>query len=245
MKRLSKELRPATHRSRSRTASLAWLLLAPVTYTNGVEEEKLVPASEARPVNITQVLPSVEVRHQGKTVILERHQDPGHTIDFDYALTSRPCPPYCIQPMTLAPGIETIGELEVIAYVRRLSTGDESILLIDSRTPQWLERGMIPGAINIPWTKLHFGFEDQEELMEILELRFGASRNRDLWNFQNAKTLVLYCNGAWCGQSPTNIRSLLSIGYPAHKLKWYRGGMQSWKTLGLKTVTPDGQVKDD
>jgi ribosome-associated protein len=47
---------------------------------------------------------------------------------------------------------------------------------------------------------------------------------------------VLYCNGIWCGQSPTNIRQLLSLGYPAHKLKWYRGGMQSWKALGLTTV---------
>jgi rhodanese-related sulfurtransferase len=47
---------------------------------------------------------------------------------------------------------------------------------------------------------------------------------------------VLYCNGIWCGQSPTNIRQLLALGYPAHKLKWYRGGMQSWKALGLTTV---------
>jgi hypothetical protein len=29
---------------------------------------------------------------------------------------------------------------------------------------------------------------------------------------------------------------LLALGYPAHKLKWYRGGMQSWKSLGLTTV---------
>ena len=46
----------------------------------------------------------------------------------------------------------------------------------------------------------------------------------------------LHCNGLRCGQLPTNIRQLLALGYPAHELKWYRGGMQSWKTLGLTTV---------
>ncbi|RKZ91616.1 MAG: rhodanese-like domain-containing protein, partial [Gammaproteobacteria bacterium] len=26
--------------------------------------------------------------------------------------------------------------------------------------------------------------------------------------------------------------------YPVYKLKWYRGGMQSWVSLGLTTVKP-------
>jgi hypothetical protein len=51
--------------------------------------------------------------------------------------------------------------------------------------------------------------------------------------------LVLFCNGAWCGQSPTNIKALLSFGYPPHKLKWYRGGMQAWEQMGFTTVTPE------
>ena len=49
-----------------------------------------------------------------------------------FAKTSRKCPPFCIQPMTLAPGVETIGEVELIDYVRRLANGDTNILLIDS-----------------------------------------------------------------------------------------------------------------
>ena len=73
-------------------------------------------------------------------------------------------------------------------------------------------------------------------IAEILELRLGAVRSGSLWNFASAKTMVLYCNGPWCGQSPTNIRQLLALGYPAHKLKWYRDGMQGWKSLGLPTA---------
>ena len=50
--------------------------------------------------------------------------------------------------------------------------------------------------------------------------------------------LLLFCNGAWCGQSPESLKELIAIGYPEEKLKWYRGGMQSWLSLGLTTVKP-------
>jgi len=32
-----------------------------------------------------------------------------------------------------------------------------------------------------------------------------------------------------------------SIGYPAHKLFWYRGGMQDWENLRLTTVKPESE----
>ena len=46
----------------------------------------------------------------------------------------------------------------------------------------------------------------------------------------------MFCNGAWCGQSTESMKALTAIGYPEEKLKWYRGGMQSWLSLGLTTV---------
>jgi rhodanese-related sulfurtransferase len=191
------------------------------------------------PVNITHDLPAVEVMVKGKTVRIERNPDPFNHIAPDYAMTSRPCPPFCIQPMQLAPGVETIGELEVLDYLQRMTKGDDSILLIDSRDGDWPKRsGIIPGAIVLPWDTLFLAKADAEAIANILEDRFGARRDGPLWSFAHAKTLVLYCNGPWCGQSPTNIRSLLTLGYPAHKLKWYRGGMQSWQSLGLTTVAP-------
>lgn len=67
------------------------------------------------PVGITESLPWVEVRHHGKRVRIERIPDNANLIDLEYAVTSRPCPPYCIQPMQLAPGVETVGELELLA----------------------------------------------------------------------------------------------------------------------------------
>ncbi len=190
-------------------------------------------------VNITHDLPYVDILVNGKTVRIERNPDPFNMIDPDFALTSRPCPPFCIQPMQLAPGVETIGELDVLDYLRQVSAGRRDVLLIDSRDGDWPKRsGVIPGAVLLPWEQLFPAKADRESIAHVLEDKFGARRDGPLWSFAQAKTLVFYCNGPWCGQSPTNIKSLLTMGYPAHKLKWYRGGIQEWKQLGLTTVAP-------
>jgi len=191
-----------------------------------------------KPVGITHTVRAVEIHHHGQKHTIERNPDNDNMLDPDYSLTSRPCPPFCIQPITLAPGVETLGELEMLDYLKRASQ-DASILVIDSRDGDWPQRsGIIPGAVILPWQHLHPGQTDPEKIADTLIFRFGATRIGHLWNFENAKTLVLYCNGPWCGQSPTNIKQLLTMGYPAHKLKWYRGGMQDWKMLGLTTVAP-------
>ncbi len=197
-----------------------------------------VAVASEKSVNITRAVNGVEVLHQGKMVRIVRNPDTENMLEPDYSLTSRPCPPFCIQPMALAPGVETIGELELLDYLKRMGT-DSNVMVIDSRDGDWpLRSGIIPGAVVIPWQELHPAHTDLDKIAEMLVLRFGASRQGGLWNFENAKTLVLYCNGPWCGQSPTNIKQLLALGYPAHKLKWYRGGMQDWKILGLTTVSP-------
>ncbi len=191
----------------------------------------------AKPVAIVKGTMDVAVKHDGKTVKISRNQDNKNTINPAFAKTSRPCPPFCIQPAILAPGVETIAELEVIDYVEKMSNGDDSILVIDSRTPDWVKKGTIPGAKNIPWTKLNPAKgADPVSILELLEDEFGVTESEGLLNFSKAKTLVLFCNGMWCGQSPNNIKNLLKLGYPANKIKWYRGGMQDWEVLGLTTV---------
>jgi rhodanese-related sulfurtransferase len=190
-----------------------------------------------KPVGITAELRAVTVDHNGTEVSIEREQDNSNTVTPDFALTSRPCPPFCVQPGTLALGVETIAELEVIEYLQRRAGGDESVIVVDSRTPDWVARGTIPGAVNIPWNKLNPAMgADPFTISEILEETFGARQQEGLWDFSKAKTAVLFCNGMWCGQSPANIRTLIKFGYPSHKIKWYRGGMQDWAILGLTTV---------
>jgi rhodanese-related sulfurtransferase len=195
-------------------------------------------AVSALDVNIAADLPSVDVMHGGQKTTIMRNQNQDNNVNPAFAKTSRKCPPFCIQPGELAPGVETIGELEIIHYLKKMSDGDASIMVIDSRTPDWVAKGTIPGAVNIPWDKLNIGKSDPLTVQEILEKSFNVKSQDGFYMFDNAKTVVMFCNGPWCGQSPTNIKGLLKIGYPADKIKWYRGGMQDWEVLGLTTVKP-------
>jgi len=203
--------------------AMAALLLTFAVATQAEEKSKKVM--------ISADLYSVEVLHQGQPVTLMRNQAPDHKIVELYQRTNQGK----IQAMhPFAPhAVETIGELEMIDYLVQKSKGDESMLIIDSRTPDWVARGTIPGSINIPFTI----FKDSAKAAEVMENQLGVEVT-DVMDFSDAKTLVMFCNGNWCGQSPTAIRKLLSLGYPAAKIKYFRGGMQSWHALGLTVVTP-------
>jgi rhodanese-related sulfurtransferase len=187
--------------------------------------------------NISLRLSSIEVLHLGQLVTIRREQDAAATIRAEYALTARPCPPYCIQPMQLATGVETFGELEVLGQLKRIREGDARLIVIDSRTPDWYATGTIPGAINIPYAQDIAGrATDLPGVRKTLLEMFGMTEKNGVHDFNDARTLTIFCNGPWCGQTPNYIRTLLSLGYPAAKLKWYRGGMQDWCSLGLTVV---------
>ncbi|MDF1529423.1 MAG: rhodanese-like domain-containing protein, partial [Sedimenticola sp.] len=146
---------------------------------------------------ITPSMESLEVMHNGTAVTIRRIDDKDATIPEAYAKTSRHCPPFCIQPMQIIPGVDTVGELEVLGYLKRISTGDRSVVVVDSRTPDWTVRGTIPGSINIPWDKINIdvagNFEIETEaatLSDILINNFGVQLVDGKWDFRNAKTLV-------------------------------------------------------
>ncbi|HSG36712.1 MAG TPA: rhodanese-like domain-containing protein [Paracoccaceae bacterium] len=173
--------------------------------------------AEEGAVNIRDGVPYVDVPTEDGVFRIERESDTGNEIFGDWALTSRPCPPYCIQPMIVAEGVATIGELELLDFLQ-----DGETVVVDSRTYRWFQGGTIPGAINIPY----------DEILDRLNL-LGCEADFDGWDCQNAKRVALFCNGNWCGQSPTAIHNLLEVGYPAERIFYYRGGMQAWRMLGL------------
>lgn len=212
----------------------AWLIGATLLAAAGA-----VGAEEMK-VKVTPNLGSVTVMHEGEKVEIKRNQDPYNRIAEDYQQTSRECPPFCVQPIQLLPGVNTIGEIELLRMLADRAMGEDAFLLIDSRTPDWFNKGTIPSAINIPWTKLYPGSSTFDPFVaETLLLdKFGVKKADGLFDFRGAEKLVLFCNGPWCGQSPTNIKALVGMGYPADKIYWYRGGMQMWHVLGLTTVEP-------
>jgi rhodanese-related sulfurtransferase len=174
----------------------------------------------AKPVNIQRDVATVTVPTETGPVEIGRIQDNANKISGDWALTSRACPPFCIQPMAPAPGVKTIGELELLDMLR-----DPGVIVIDSRVTKHFVTGSIPGAISIPFS------EAAERLEEL-----GCEIDFDGFECANAKPVALFCNGPWCGQSPTAARQMIKAGYPPELIHYYRGGMQVWRLLGL-TVT--------
>ncbi len=171
-------------------------------------------------VGITKDMPSVTVQTDHGPVVIERIQDTTHEISGEWAQTSRACPDFCIQPNSPADGVTTIGELELIEMLQ-----NPEAVVVDSRTPDWFVGGTIPGAINIPYT---YVVDDLAKL--------GCEPDFDGWDCEQAKPVALFCNGIWCGQSPTAIRNMIKAGYPADRIFYYRGGMQVWRLLGLTVI---------
>ncbi len=186
-------------------------------------------------VNITKDMPYVDIRVKGKTYRIQRIQNTNNKLQNSFSKTSRPCPPFCIHPMSVAPDVETVGEVELIRFLKDKVEKGRGVL-VDARIPAFYKKGTIPGSVNIPFTLLSQG--KNAYLDRILSILGGVRNASGRWNFNRARDLLLYCNGPWCDQSPRAIHGLLSAGFPPEKLFYYRGGMQNWLALGLTTIKP-------
>jgi rhodanese-related sulfurtransferase len=197
-----------------------------------------VGPAAAQGVNITPDLPYFEFDTGREFLVIERNQNPEARMPDFFTMTSRACPPFCIQPMSGGEGVTTVGELEVLDFMREhVANGTGHI--IDARLSEWFDRGTIPGAINLSFTM----FDNPEEnpfIVPVLTALGGVQATDGTWDLSEARELVLFCNGPWCGQSHQAIDNLLKVGYPAEKLRYYRAGMQGWVSLGL-TVEVIGQ----
>lgn len=190
---------------------------------------------QAEVVEITKGVPFVEFKVDGKTYKIERESKAESYLTNTFALTSRPSPPFFIEPFSVSDKVETYGELEVLEFLEK-----NQGLFIDARLKNWYLKSAIPGAVNIPF-KLFL--TDSPERDKILTDLGGVKKGAGIWDFSNAKAILLYCNGAWCGQSPTAINALMEMGYPEEKMKYYRGGMQAWQLLGLTSIIPAQEAK--
>ncbi len=141
-----------------------------------------------------------------------------------------------ISPMKINDEIKTYGELEVIEFMQKAQSSNKNLLLIDARLPIWYHKLTIPTALNIPFPNFDHA-KNPAEFDDMLE-SIGVTQKDGVYDFSNAKTLLLFCNGIWCPQSTWAIENLLKLGYPANKLNWYRGGMYSWTQSNLTTIIP-------
>ena len=139
-----------------------------------------------------------------------------------------------IFPMRIHNKIETYAEVEVLAFIEQMQKNND-MLLIDCRDEEWYDYRTIPGAINIHYLYLLEADIFTEEYHDAL-VTLGIKGITKPYDLRNAKTILLFCNGAWCSQSPKMIQALLDLGYPPEKIKWYRGGMDDWLGLSMTST---------
>ena len=83
--------------------------------------------------------------------------------------------------------------------------------MVDTRHAEQHRQATIPGTHAVP---------HEEIVARIDEL------DRD-------RVTVLFCNGPQYAATPRAVEALLTAGYPPEKLRYYRGGIHDWMTLGL------------
>ncbi|MBF0097561.1 MAG: rhodanese-like domain-containing protein [Magnetococcales bacterium] len=153
-------------------------------------------------------LNGVKLKQDRSQPKLEAFQDPG----------SRRCPPFCVEPESM-PGAITVRLEDFPKLAGEINAG--KILIVDMRTPDWYQRGTLPGAINLPYTDLSGPHTKAMARMKKLD----------------GKDIIAFCNGWWCGQSPTGIKALLDFGYTG-KIYYFRDGNQGWADAGLPFSMP-------
>jgi rhodanese-related sulfurtransferase len=189
----------------------------------------LLYAGQYDKVKITPDISSVYIYHKGKAVKVHRIQDTKHKLTGEYAKTYRPGT--FIQPIDLKNGVETIGEVEVLKFMKE-KVNRQKGMLIDVRDKAHYKKESIPSAVNIP-AKIR----DNDIAMHKIFNSLGMKQHEDgTWDASRALELVIYCDGMWCKKSADMIKSLLERGYPTDKISYYRGGFQMWKILGFTTV---------
>ena len=207
---------------------LATLLCLPL-----YAEENKAKVTQDFIVKITKDLPYIETQELGQKVIIQRIQDPTHKLSDDYSKTSLPCPPFCIQPTNIDKKIETIGELELLNFIKIENNDTQKALLIDARLASAYLKESIPSADNIPYDRVQN--LDKASMAKIFTLFGMKSDTEGKWDFSKAKKLIIFSHAIYCDQSKQLIQTLTKHGYPKNLLYYYRSGLQGWKLLGLST----------
>lgn len=199
---------------------LALILLCVVTLTAGKYDK----------VKITPQMAYIYVYHKGKAVKVHRIQNTRHKLTGEYARTYRPNQD--IQPIKMDENIQTIGEVELLDFMRQKGNKKKG-LVVDLRSKKEYKDESIPSAVNIP-----FETKDNKVKIEKILKVLGVKKLSDgSLDTSSVLEVAFYCNGLWCSKSSEFIKTFLDLGYPADKMYYYRGGFQMWKILGFTTVT--------
>lgn len=202
-------------------------------------------------------MPYLFVVHNGRSIKIERDIFDSYkaraNLYGNLVQIAGTCPPFCLLPQQLDIPVETVGETEIIDFMMTKLRNGKGVLL-DTRSKKAYESDTIPGSVNYFIQIIQKGLGNKE--FEDMLLSLGAERRdevsaldkilestgikdtsmlTDTWDFTEAKELIVWSSSAMNKSSVTAIEKLLAAGYPAEKLKWYRGGLASWQYWGFNT----------
>ena len=138
------------------------------------------------------------------------------------------CGAPCIAPMQVAQGVRTLDETQVLEFLVEEVAGNKG-LMVDARMPEDRSQGYIPGTVSLPHATLAPDNTFSKDILRAL----GAREFQGVFNFADARQLLIYDNGPSTNDAGNLIGHLLVHGYPAEKIRYYRGGMQVWAVLGF------------
>lgn len=164
----------------------------------------------------------------GERVKISRNNDDAPRYIAAFASNSDACGAHCIAPMTVAEGVETFGEAEVLAYLMEEVSASAG-LLVDARLPEQRAVGFIPGSVSLP----HQTLEPNNSFRTEILVALGAREFDGVFNFANARSLLVYDRGPSSDDATQLVQNLINAGFPTDKIKYYRGGMQAWAMLGF------------
>lgn len=145
-----------------------------------------------------------------------------------FAALAPSCNPDCIVPLIAAVGVETVIEPDVLEFLIN-AVAENQGLLVDARMPDARALGYIPGSVSLPFETLAPENAFRDDILKAL----GARAFEDVFNFVDAQNLVVFDNGPSQNDAGILISHLLEAGYPADRIRYYRGGMQVWSVVGL------------
>jgi rhodanese-related sulfurtransferase len=154
-------------------------------------------ALQAETYNKVKITPDISylyIYHKGKAVKTHRIQDTRHKLTGEYAKTYRPGT--YIQPINLKNGVQTIGEVEVLQFMKN-KVNKKKGLILDVRDRAKYKNESLPSAVNIP---VKIGKNDGA-MKKIFKSLGMVGLGDGSWNDRRAMELVVYCDGPRCVKS--------------------------------------------
>ncbi|MEP5728692.1 MAG: rhodanese-like domain-containing protein [Sulfitobacter sp.] len=167
----------------------------------------------------------------GKRININRDNPDVLRLVTQFAATGTECGTPCIAPMQVAPGVATLDETQVLDFLVSYVAGNAG-LMVDARDPEDRALGFIPGTVNLPYVTMGPQNPQRNSILQAL----GAREFGGVYNFTDARKLLVYDAGPSTNDAGVLIGHLIEIGYPPNMIMYYRGGMQMWSMLGFSIL---------